>query len=235
MNDEERKELEQLREEVARLEDANKKLTEGCEQLVARNMMLAEKLDFYYEVRRHVEWLKDLVRRHRELMAQADLRNDEELLAIIEAKLEGDNIPLPPEYGIREVAELVGTTQTRISTLYKEKTIYHSVDKYLDFLRLMRALRMLKENPQYSIEAIQNGVSFKATGTEREETRSGKAKEHWTGVLGYKAYNRGIAKVRSVHRKLGHYRLTHTSDMADKFEKEWKEVKRAAKKKNKSE
>ena len=97
MNDEERKELEQLREEVARLEETNKKLTEGCEQLVARNMMLAEKLDFYYEVRRHVEWLKDLVRRHRELMAQADLRNDEELLAIIEAKLEGDNIPLPPE------------------------------------------------------------------------------------------------------------------------------------------
>ena len=50
MNDEERKELEQLREEVARLEETNKKLTEGCEQLVARNMMLAEKLDFYYEV-----------------------------------------------------------------------------------------------------------------------------------------------------------------------------------------
>ena len=165
LNDEERKELEQLREEVARLEETNKKLTEGCEQLVARNMMLAEKLDFYYEVRRHVEWLKDLVRRHRELMAQADLRNDEELLAIIEAKLEGDNIPLPPEYGIREVAELVGTTQTRISTLYKEKTIYHSVDKYLDFLRLMRALRMLKENPQYSIEAIAADAGYNTVRT----------------------------------------------------------------------
>ena len=165
MNDEERQELEQLREEVARLEETNKKLTEGCEQLVARNMMLAEKLDFYYEVRRHVEWLKDLVRRHRELMAQADLRNDEELLAIIEAKLEGDNIPLPPEYGIREVAELVGTTQTRISTLYKEKTIYHSVDKYLDFLRLMRALRMLKENPQYSIEAIAADAGYNTVRT----------------------------------------------------------------------
>lgn len=79
------------------------------------------------------------------------------------------------------------------------------------------------------IEAIQNGATFRATGTEREETSTGKAKEHWTGVIGYKVYNRGIAKVRSVHRKLGHYRLTHNSDMADKFEKEWKEVKRESK------
>ncbi|MGX8774636.1 MAG: CehA/McbA family metallohydrolase [Bacillota bacterium] len=80
------------------------------------------------------------------------------------------------------------------------------------------------------IEAIQNGAAFRATGTEREETSTGKAKEHWTGVIGYKVYNRGIAKVRSVHRKLGHYRLTHNSDMADKFEKEWKDFKKESKK-----
>ena len=85
------------------------------------------------------------------------------------------------------------------------------------------------------IEAIQNGVTFKATGTEREETRSGKAKEHWTGVAGYKAYNRGIAKLRVVHRKLGHYRLTHSSEMADKFQKKWKEVKKESRNKDESE
>ncbi len=81
------------------------------------------------------------------------------------------------------------------------------------------------------IEAIQNGVEFRTSGTEREETSTGKAKEHWTGVVGYKVYNRGIAKARVVHRKLGHYRLTHSSDMADKFQKKWKEVKREAKEK----
>ena len=77
--------------------------------------------------------------------------------------------------------------------------------------------------------------SFKATGTEREETRSGKAKEHWTGIAGYKAYNRGIAKLRVVHRKLGHYRLTHSSEMADKFQKKWKEVKKESRNKDESE
>ena len=79
------------------------------------------------------------------------------------------------------------------------------------------------------INAIIGGARIEASGTEREETRSGKAKEHWTGVLGYKFYNRGIAKFRSAHRKLGHYRLTHTGELAHRFEKKWKDVKREVK------
>lgn len=76
------------------------------------------------------------------------------------------------------------------------------------------------------INAVINGAGIEVTGVERDVPMSGKAKEHWTGVLGYKFYNRGIGKVRSVHRKLGHYRLTHTSDIAHMFEKKWKDVKK---------
>jgi AraC-like DNA-binding protein len=158
-------ELERLRIENQKLKENNKMLIEGSEKLVARNMMLSEKMDIYYDVRRRVEWLKELVRRHRELMVQADLRDDEELLALIEARLEGDEIPLPPEYGLREVAELVGTTQQRIVDLYKQKTIYHTVDKYLDYLRLLRALRLLKERPAYNIEAIATDAGFNSVRT----------------------------------------------------------------------
>ena len=165
MKENEKSELEQLRQKVEELTAQNKHLQEANEQLIARNMMLGEKLDIYYEVRSRVQWLKELVRKHRELVAQADLRDDEELLAVIEAQLEGDNIPLPPEFSVKEVAELVGTTQSRIIDLYKKKTIYHSVDKYLDFLRLMRALRMLKDNPNYSIEAIAHDAGFNTVRT----------------------------------------------------------------------
>ena len=159
------RELEQLREEVQRLKESNRKLIEGSEQLLARNMMLSEKLDIYYEVRRRVEWQKELVHKHRELMAHADLRDDEELLAIIETRIEGDEIPLPPEFGLREVAELVGTTQQRIVNLYKQNTISHTVDKYLDYLRLLRALQMLKEKPAYNIEAIAKDAGFNSVRT----------------------------------------------------------------------
>ncbi len=57
-------------------------------------------------------------------------------------------------FGVKDVAKLIGITQTRVAELYKKKTVYHSLEKYLDFLRLMRALRMLSEHPNYSIEAI---------------------------------------------------------------------------------
>ena len=30
---------------------------------------------------------------------------------------------------------------------FKKKTIYRTVDRYLDYLRLMRALRLLREKP----------------------------------------------------------------------------------------
>jgi transcriptional regulator GlxA family with amidase domain len=98
-------------------------------------------------------------------MAQADLRNDEELLAVIETRLENENVVLTPEFGIADVAQLVGTTQTRIAELYKQKTIYHSVDKYLDFLRLMRALNIIKDKPGYSIEAIAIEAGFNSVRT----------------------------------------------------------------------
>lgn len=165
MNENEKKQMELLQKQVEELTLMNEHLRKANEQLIARTMILGEKLDIYYEVRTRVEWLKELIRRHRELVAQADLRDDEELLAMIEAELEGNNIPIPPEYGVKEVAELVGTTQSRIIELYKQKTIYHSIDKYLDFLRLMRALRMLKEHPNYSIETIAHDSGFNTVRT----------------------------------------------------------------------
>ena len=165
MNDDERKELERLRAEVQLLRQQNKKLEEACETILTRNLMLSDHMDAYYEVRRRVEWLKELVRKHRELMQQADLRDDSELLAVIETRLEIDNIPLPPEFGLKDVAELVGTTQSRIVELYKKNTIYHSVDNYLNFLRLTRALRLLHEQKGYSIEAIASEAGFNTVRT----------------------------------------------------------------------
>ena len=86
MNTEEKKELELLREEVNRLREEVDRLTKmnvslaaGSESLLKRNMDLYRRLDSYYNVRMRVNWLKDLIRRHREMIANADLRDDDEL------------------------------------------------------------------------------------------------------------------------------------------------------------
>ena len=165
MTTEEKKEMERLREEVDRLTKMNVSLAAASERLMTINNEIYKRLDSYYNVRMRVDWLKDLVRRHREMIANADLRDDDELLAVIEARIEGEEIPLPPDFGVKDVAELVGITQGRVTELYKKKTIYHSLDKYLDFLRLMRALRLLRDHPGYSIEAIAHEAGFATVRT----------------------------------------------------------------------
>lgn len=76
----------------------------------------------------------------------------------------------------------------------------------------------IKSNNDF-IRAVKEGMIVSASGKERQETRRAKAKEHWTGVTGYKIYNRGIAKLNMGRRKFSHYRLTHASDFAHLFQR----------------
>ena len=165
MTAEEKKEMEQLREQVQQLMTNNANLAKALEMVVERNVDLFERLDCFYQVSMRANWMKDVMKHHREVMAHADLRDDTELLAMLEARIEGDNIPLPPEYGLKDVAELLGVTQSRIVDLFKKKTIYRTVDRYLDYLRLMRALRLLKEKPGYSVEAVALDAGFNSVRT----------------------------------------------------------------------
>lgn len=52
------------------------------------------------------------------------------------------------------------------------------------------------------IKAVKNRVPIRAYGTEREQTRKGRRKEHWIGILGFKVYNRGIGKIVFPYRRL---------------------------------
>ena len=43
-----------------------------------------------------------------------NLRNDEELMAIIESRLETEKSYENPDFGVKELADMIGTSQTRI-------------------------------------------------------------------------------------------------------------------------
>ncbi|MDD4199999.1 MAG: PHP domain-containing protein [Eubacteriales bacterium] len=57
------------------------------------------------------------------------------------------------------------------------------------------------------IAAVLEGSELHPAGVERPETRKSKAKDHWSSQMGYKIYNRGLAKARMVHRKVVHRKL----------------------------
>ena len=150
-------EYEKQIEELKRREDV---LQRTNLELVNRNLQLGQQIDAYYDVRRRIQMLKDLVIRHKELMRQADLRDDDELMALMEARLEEDFPHENPDFGLKELAEFLGTSQTRLIDLFRRSPIHKTAADYLDYMRLLRSLYYLQSKPQWGIAACAQEAGF---------------------------------------------------------------------------
>ena len=152
-NQEYEKQIEELKRRVDLLQRTNL-------ELVNRNLQLGQQIDAYYDVRRRIQMLKDLVIRHKELMRQADLRDDDELMALMEARLEEDFPHENPDFGLKELAEFLGTSQTRLIDLFRRSPIHKTAADYLDYMRLLRSLYYLQSKPQWGIAACAQEAGF---------------------------------------------------------------------------
>ena len=152
-NKEYEKQIEELKRRVDLLQRTNL-------ELVNRNLQLGQQIDAYYDVRRRIQMLKDLVIRHKELMRQADLRDDDELMALMEARLEEDFPHENPDFGLKELAEFLGTSQTRLIDLFRRSPIHKTAADYLDYMRLLRSLYYLQSKPQWGIAACAQEAGF---------------------------------------------------------------------------
>ena len=111
-------------------------------------------------MRRRIQMLKELVIRHKELMRHADLRDDAELMALIETRLEEELPHENPDFGLKELAEYIGTTQTRLIDLFRHSPIHKTVDDYLDYLRLLRSMYYIQSKPAWGIAACDQQAGF---------------------------------------------------------------------------
>jgi len=150
--------IKDLELKIAQLEEENR-------QLLARNYQLSEQLCMGYELRQRVDWLKQEMLDNERLMKRADLADDSELFAVIETKLEQDLTLLSPGLDSEGLAALVGVSHARLTKLFKRMGFYKSADDYLDNLRLMRAMRLLREHPQYGIAAVSEEAGFNSVRT----------------------------------------------------------------------
>lgn len=161
-----------LEEQVQSLQEANNKLEkhvrllqEANLELVNRNMSMSQQLDIYYDVRRRIQMLKELVIRHQELMSKADMRNDDELMALIETRLEQEHPYEDPNFGLAELADFIGTSKSRLIKLFRNLQLYRSADDYLDYLRLLRSLYYLQSQPSWGIAACAQEAGFAVVRT----------------------------------------------------------------------
>ena len=159
------KEIENLKKEIARLEAENERLDMENVSLLSRNLLMSEQLNSWYELKQRVNWLKAEMQRGRRLQMQADQVDDAELLAMLENRLEQEPQLVTGEFGTPELAELMGVSQARLMRLFRNSTIFKSPEEYLENMRLMRALKLLRDHPQYGIAAVSAEAGYNSVRT----------------------------------------------------------------------
>ena len=159
------KEIEDLKKEIARLEAENERLDMENVSLLSRNLLMSEQLNSWYELKQRVNWLKAEMQRGRRLQMQADQVDDAELLAMLENRLEQEPQLVTADFGTPELAELMGVSQARLMRLFRNSTIFKSPEEYLENMRLMRALKLLRDHPQYGIAAVSAEAGYNSVRT----------------------------------------------------------------------
>ncbi len=151
-------------EEIRRLRETVSKLEEENSQLIRRNLQLSDQLCMWYELRQHVNWLKEELDKDYRKVLKADMADDAELLALIENRLEQDSFVMKGDFNAPQLAQLLGISQTRLSRLF-HNTFYKSADNYLDNLRLIRGVQLLREHPEYGIASVSEDAGFNSVRT----------------------------------------------------------------------
>ena len=151
-------------DQIRNLHETIEQLKTENDQLLSRNMQLSEQLCMWYEMRQRVNWLKAEMELDRRNLLAADLTDDAELFASIETRLEQNKSILTSDFTSVQLAELLGISQVRLSKLFRNTT-YKSADDYLDFVRLVRAMQLLREHPEYGIVAVSEDAGFKSVRT----------------------------------------------------------------------
>ena len=147
-----------LRKRVIELEKTNN-------ELIIHNMQLSQKMDAYYDVRRRIHIYQELLVRHTEFLRHADLRSDDELMGVIESRLEIEKSYEDPNFGVKELAEMIGTSQSRILQLFRNSPLYKSLEDYLDYLRILRSMYYLMTKREWNVAACAFEGGFSAVRT----------------------------------------------------------------------
>ena len=153
-------EVKQMQAEIERLRADNARLQSEMIRLVSRNLDLSERLEVDVEMRRRAEVARVLMQENIERQRNADLQDDSQLLALIDLRLEEKRYYLNPDFNSRKLAELLGISHERLARLFRNKSIYRTPEAYIDNLRTMNAMRMLRTQLNYSIAAIAEASGF---------------------------------------------------------------------------
>jgi AraC-like DNA-binding protein len=115
--------------------------------------LLKEKAD-------EVTLLREQTREHREQIKLTADMTDEELLAWVDLQIEETRLFTDPSLTLKKMAKALGLTQKRLGQLFKNQEKFNNLGKYLTEKRFLLACELMRENPEWTIEAVAKEAGF---------------------------------------------------------------------------
>ena len=159
---------------------ANTKLVKNQNTLLEQNKQQEDKLEkrineLEEQLKQHIEdevtLLQEQTRQHRERIELTATMSDEELMAWVDQEMDERQLYTDTNLTQKTMAKSLGLTQKRLGELFKNNEKYNSLGDYLNEKRFLLACRLLREKPNWTIEAVGTEAGFGGRRTFQMEVK----------------------------------------------------------------
>ena len=149
--------LEKLEEQTA---SQQRTLTDKQKVLDDQQRELDELYKRLEEQQDKVTGLRQQTRGYRQLIKATQDMNDEELMAWLDERMDETRLYTTPTLSLKEMAKALGLTQKRLGQLFKNQEKFNNLGEYLTEKRFLLACELMRENPEWTIEAVAKEAGF---------------------------------------------------------------------------
>ena len=155
----------------------NKTQTDLLEKLEEQTISQQRELDELYKRLKgqqdKVADLRQQIRGHCQQIKATQDMNDEELMHWIDVRMDETRLYTTPTLSLKDTAKALGLTQKRIGQLFKNNEKYANLGEYLTEKRFLLACELMRENPEWTIEAVAKEAGFLTRRTFQEVMKTG--------------------------------------------------------------
>ena len=155
------KRMTELEEQSSRLKQQKSALAEQkgmIETLQRQQEELAEQLK--HAIPDEVMQLQQQIQGHREQLELTADMTDDELMLWIDAQMDETRLFTDPSLTLKKLSKAWGLTQKRLGSLFKNHPKYGSLGEYLNEKRFLYACQLLREETNWTIEAVGAEAGF---------------------------------------------------------------------------
>ena len=160
--------------------EVNTKLVENQNTLLEQNKQQEDDLEkrineLEEQLKQHIEdevkLLQEQTRQQRERIELTANMNDEELMEWVDQEMDERLLYTDTNLTLKMMANSLGLTQKRLGALFKNNEKYNSLGDYLNEKRFLLGCRLLREKPNWTIEAVGTEAGFGGRRTFQMEVK----------------------------------------------------------------